>query len=177
MADPSGVPLEQGDGEGGLGAERDASVEGAVIDGREGGGEGDGGEGAAVREGVRHDGGEGGGERDGGERGVVRERNGADGVKGGGERQLRERGAACLCGECKENVTHMAGQRYLGPSPQRQIEVGERGSVEDNLALKAGAALPSTWQHAKAKSPIAVRVAGKLSSCRAVQPSKAEMPM
>ena len=80
---------------------------------------------------------------------------------------------------CEENVrrmTHMAGQRYLGPSPQRQIEVGERGSVEDNLALKAGAALPSTWQHAKAKSPIAVRVAGKLSSCRAVQPSKAEMP-
>ena len=71
----------------------------------------------------------------------------------------------------------MAGQRYLGPSPQRQIEVGERGSVEDNLALKAGAALPSTWQHTKAKSPIAVRVAGKLSSCRAVQPSKAEMPM
>ena len=67
--------------------------------------------------------------------------------------------------------------RRIGPSPQRQIEVGERGSVEDNLALKAGAALPSTWQHAKAKSPIAVRVAGKLSSCRAVQPSKAEMPM
>ena len=71
---------------------------------------------------------------------------------------------------CASNLSN------IGPSPQRQIEVGERGSVEDNLALKAGAALPSTWQHAKAKSPIAVRVAGKLSSCRAVQPSKAEMP-
>lgn len=96
LADPSGVPLEQGGGEGGPGAERDASMEGAVIDGREGGGEGDGAEGVAVREGVGHDGGEGGGERNLAERGVVRERNGADGVEGIGERQLCERGAACL---------------------------------------------------------------------------------
>ena len=92
---------------------------------------------------------------------------------------LRVAGSVSFVSEVQHvrRMTHMAGQRYLGPSPQRQIEVGERGSVEDNLALKAGAALPSTWQHAKAKSPIAVRVAGKLSSCREVQPSKAEMPM
>ena len=78
---------------------RDAPVEGAVFDGREGGGEGNLGQGGAVREGVTTDGGEGSGKGDLAEGGVVRERNGADGGEGSGERELGERGAACLCGK------------------------------------------------------------------------------
>ena len=70
----------------------------------------------------------------------------------------------------------MAGHSNRGIGPSGRLAEAGQGSVEHNLALKE-AALPSAWQHAKAKSPIAVRVAGKLSSCRAVQPSKAEMPI
>ena len=41
LTHPCGVPLEEGGGEGGLCAERDAAMEGAVFDSREGGGESD----------------------------------------------------------------------------------------------------------------------------------------